>query len=120
MSALAIYSWVFIVIYVGVMWFLGFVAMKRTKSEEEFATARQSYGPLVTALVVTATFASGATFMGLAGMSYGMGWSNVWYGLLYPFGGYMGVHGHGIFCQALAQYESSGCAHHGRVPWDSL
>ncbi len=91
MSALAIYSWVFIAIYVGFMWYLGFVGMRRTKSEEEYATARQSYGPVVTALTVTATFASGATFMGLAGMSYGMGWSNVWYGLLYPFGGYMAM-----------------------------
>jgi SSS family transporter len=85
-----VYIWVFFVIYMAGMLALGYVGTKRTTSEDSYCTARQSYPWWVLGFTLPAIFASGATFMGSAGMTYGMGWPVMWYLLGYPLGGYLG------------------------------
>ena len=43
--------------------------MNRIKNGDDFATARSSYGPIFLAFALTATTASGATFLGLPGLA---------------------------------------------------
>lgn len=85
--------WIWIEFAIMVITFLGigFYAKKRVKNEEDYATARASYSWWVIGLVIPATFASGATFLGSAGMTYTYGWPTFWYLLMYPMGGYLGM-----------------------------
>ncbi|HCU89070.1 MAG TPA: sodium:pantothenate symporter, partial [Gammaproteobacteria bacterium] len=69
----------------------GFVGMRRVEDSDDFATARGSYGPLFLAFAMTATTASGATFLGLPGLAYTSGMSVLWYAFVYPLGVYSGV-----------------------------
>ena len=84
------WSWLFLVIYVGGMLVLGYLASKRVKSADEYATARGGYGPFFLALAFAATTASGATFLGGPGLAYQYGTAVLW-GMLYPFGVYFGL-----------------------------
>ena len=90
MSLIA-WSWLFLVAYIGGMLAIGVVAQRRVKHADDFATARQSYGPLFLALAFAATTASGATFMGTPGLSYEWGLPTIWGAFLYPTGVYLGV-----------------------------
>ncbi|WP_228440931.1 sodium:solute symporter family protein [Novibacillus thermophilus] len=65
--------------------------MKRTKSSDDFATARSSYGPFTIALVIAAGISSGSTFMGMPGLAYSMGAPSLWYPLLYPIATVIGM-----------------------------
>ena len=90
-SELATWSWIFLVVYVGGMLGLGFLGMRRVRGGDDFATARNSYGPLFLAFALTATTASGATFVGIPGLAYSAGISTLWYCLLYPVAVYLGI-----------------------------
>lgn len=90
-SEIVMYSWIFVVIFIGGMVALGFVGMKRTKDADDFATARSSYGPLTMALVIAAGISSGSTFMGIPGLAYSMGTPSLWYPLLYPIATVIGM-----------------------------
>ncbi|AQS55994.1 hypothetical protein B0W44_09645 [Novibacillus thermophilus] len=79
------------VLFIGLMLFLGWVGMKRTKSSDDFATARSSYGPFTIALVIAAGISSGSTFMGMPGLAYSMGAPSLWYPLLYPIATVIGM-----------------------------
>ena len=85
------WSWLFLVAYIGGMLTIGIFAQRRVKHADDFATARNSYGPLFLALAFAATTASGATFMGSPGLSYEWGLPTVWGAFLYPTGVYLGV-----------------------------
>ncbi|HSN72349.1 MAG TPA: hypothetical protein VLT59_12620 [Steroidobacteraceae bacterium] len=90
MTSLAAWSWAFFALYLGVMLAAGAIGQRRVTSGDDFAVARQAYGPWVLAIAFAATMASGATFMGLPALAYGVGVSALWIGLLYPlaiFGG---------------------------------
>ncbi|WP_181347711.1 sodium:solute symporter [Thalassobacillus sp. CUG 92003] len=91
MSSVVIYSWLFIALFIGIMIAMGIVGMKRTKTSEDFATARSSYGPLTVALVISAGISSGSTFMGMPGLAYDLGAPSLWYPLLYPVATVIGM-----------------------------
>ena len=90
-EALQFWGWTFLLIYVGLMLAFGLVGMRRIRGSDDFATARASYGPLFLAFAMTATTASGATFLGLPGLAYRAGVSALWYAFVYPLGVYIGV-----------------------------
>lgn len=91
MDPLIFWGWTFLAIYVCIMLAFGLVGMRRVRSSDDFATARASYGPLFLAFAMTATTASGATFLGLPGLAYRAGISALWYAFVYPLGVYIGV-----------------------------
>jgi len=88
---LIFWGWIFLVLYIGLMLLFGFVGMRRIRDSDDFATARGSYGPLFLAFAMTATTASGATFLGLPALAYKSGMSVLWYAFVYPLGVYTGV-----------------------------
>ena len=88
---LVFWGWVFLTLFIAVMLIFGVVGMRRVKDSDDFATARSSYGPLILALAMTATTASGGTFLGLPGFAYRSGFSALWYAFFYPLGVYCGV-----------------------------
>jgi Na+/proline symporter len=95
--SLEAWSWSFLVVYLGAMLGLGVVGQRRVKGADDFATARGSYGPLFLGLAFAATTASGATFLGLPGITYTLGVAGIWSSFLYPCGVYLGV----LICMRL-------------------
>ena len=91
MSELHSWSWVFLVLYVGIMLGFGALGMRRIKDADDFATARGGYGPLFLAVAFTATASSGATFLGLPAYGYQVGLPSLGLAVLYPLGTYFGV-----------------------------
>lgn len=89
------WSWLFLAVYIGVMLLFGIIGNRRVSGADDFAVARQSYGPFVLALAFASTAASGATFLGLPGLTYSYGISTIWLAFLYPLGIYLGV----LICQ---------------------
>lgn len=89
------WSWTFLVVYIGGMLCFGWLGSRRISSADDFATARGGYGPLVLALAFASTAASGATFLGLPGLTYSYGVSTLWIAFCYPVGIYIGV----LICQ---------------------
>ncbi len=85
------WGWFFLALYIGLMIVLGAVGMKRVTSSDDFATARRSYGPIFLAFALTATTASGGTFIGIPALAYSTGFSALWYAFIYPLGVYLGV-----------------------------
>src|SRR5699024_11238643 len=78
-------------VFILMMFGLGYVGMKKTKSADDFATARSSYGPITIALVISAGISSGSTFMGMPGLAYDIGAPSLWYPLLYPVATVIGM-----------------------------
>jgi SSS family transporter len=91
MSSLVLWSWVFLVASIVLFVAMGYVGMGRTKNADDFAVARSSYGPWALGLAVVATTASGSTFLGIPGLAYSVGFSSLWYPIVYPLGIYMGM-----------------------------
>ena len=85
------WSWLFLVGYVAVMVAIGVLGSRRIRGADDFATARGAYGPFLLALAFASTAASGATFLGLPGLTYTYGLSTAWIAFLYPLGIYLGV-----------------------------
>lgn len=85
------WSWLFLVIYVGLMVLFGLIGRRRVLQADDFATARGGYGPLFLALAFAATTASGATFLGIPGLAYQAGLPSLWLLIGYPVGTYIGV-----------------------------
>ena len=85
------WSWLFLVLYIGLMFAFGWIASRRVQGADDFATARSSYGPIFLALAFAASTASGATFLGSPGLGYSYGMASVWSKFLYPMGVYFGV-----------------------------
>jgi SSS family transporter len=90
-SPLIFWGWFFLILYIGLMLTFGFVGMRRIENSDDFATARGAYGPVFLAFAMTATAASGATFLGLPAFAYQAGLSSLWYAFVYPLGIYIGV-----------------------------
>lgn len=98
------WSWIFLVAYIGAMMGFGIVASRRVKDADDFATARSSYGPWLLALAFASTAASGATFLGVPGLTYTLGFSTLWIAFLYPLGIYLGV----LLCQrSIGRYGNA-------------
>jgi len=89
------WSWLFLVAYIGLMVVFGIIGSRRVAGADDFAVARRGYGPFILALAFASTAASGATFLGLPGLTYSFGMSTIWLAFLYPVGIYLGV----LICQ---------------------
>lgn len=89
------WSWLFLVLYISGMLAFGYIGSRRVADADDFATARGGYGPLLLALAFASTAASGATFLGLPGLTYTYGMSTLWIAFCYPLGIYIGV----MICQ---------------------
>lgn len=89
--SLVTWSWLFLILYIAGMLAIGVLAKRRVHRADDFATARQSYGPLVLALAFAASIASGSTFLGTSGLGYQFGVPTIWAKVLYPVGVYFGV-----------------------------
>ncbi len=96
-SELLLWSWIFLLVYIGGMLSFGYLGQKRVQNADDFATARGGYGPLFLAFAFAATTASGATFIGIPGIAYNTGLSSLWILFLYPIGAYAGV----LICMTL-------------------
>ncbi|MEM7542803.1 MAG: sodium:pantothenate symporter [Pseudomonadota bacterium] len=88
---LRLWGWFFLALYIAAMFAFGYVGMRRVKNSDDFATARASYGPLFLAFALTATTASGATFLGIPAIGYKAGFPALWYSCIYPLGVYFGL-----------------------------
>ena len=98
------WSWTFLVVYIAAMAGFGYLGSRRVAGADDFATARGSYGPLLLALAFASTAASGATFLGLPGLTYSYGMSTLWIAFCYPVGVYIGV----LLCQrAIGRFGNS-------------
>ena len=96
MSLIA-WSWLFLVLYIGLMVYIGVYAGRKVQHADGFATARGSYGPVFLAFAFAASTASGATFLGSPALSYEWGYAANWGNFLYPMGLYFGV----LICMRL-------------------
>ena len=85
------WGWFFLAFYIAAMLFFGYLGMRRVKNSDDFATARDSYGPLFLAFALTATAASGGTFLGIPALGYKFGLPAMWYAVMYPLGTYVGL-----------------------------
>jgi len=85
------WSWIFLVLYITLMVGIGFYAQRRVKHADDFATARNSYGPVFLAFAFAASTASGATFLGSPALAYEWGFVINWTNVLYPAGVYLGI-----------------------------
>ena len=88
---LVTWSWIFLVVYIGMMLYFGIVGLRKVANADDFATARGGYGPFFLAFAFAATTASGATFVGFPGIAYNAGTAAIWSVVLYPIGVYLGV-----------------------------
>ncbi len=91
MDSLRVWAWGFLFVYVGAMIGFGYLGMRHVKNSDDFATARGGYGLWFLAFAMTATTASGATFLGIPGLGYRFGFPALGYALVYPFAVYLGV-----------------------------
>ena len=91
MDSLQVWAWGFLFIYVGAMLGFGYLGMRQVKNSDDFSTARGGYGFWFLAFAMTATTASGATFLGIPGLGYRFGFPALGYALVYPFAVYLGV-----------------------------
>ena len=85
------WSWLFLVVYIGLMIVFGIWGRIKVRSADDFATARQGYGPIFLAFAFAASTASGAPFNGFPGIVYDHGFAAIWSAFLYPLGVYVGV-----------------------------
>ena len=102
--SLTIWSWVFFTLYVLGMCALGMYGARKIKDADDYAVARQSYGPLPLGLAFAATGASGATFLGMPGLAYSSGISVLLYAFCYPLGMYIGV----LICLKVVSESGNG------------
>ena len=91
MEPLFTWAWSFLVAYILAMIAVGILAGRRVHDGDDYAVARRAYGPVTLALAFAATTASGATFLGMPGLTYSNGFSALWYPFCYPLGVYIGV-----------------------------
>ncbi len=84
------WSWLWLSLFLIMILGIGFLGMVKTKTGDDFAVARSSYGPVVLVFAIAATTASGATFLGLPGLAYKFGFPAMWYAVLYPIAIYGG------------------------------
>ena len=90
-NELLTWAWIFLIVYIAAMVGIGLYAGRQIKNGDDYAVARNAYGPFLLALAFAATTASGATFIGMPGLGYKLGVSSLWYPFLYPIGVYIGV-----------------------------
>ena len=88
---LGVWGWIWLTVFSLIVLGLGVYGMLKTKTGEDFAVARKSYGPWVVVFCLASTIASGSTFMGIPGLAYSKGFPAIWYPATYPIGIYCGL-----------------------------
>ncbi|UJL45430.1 sodium:pantothenate symporter [Virgibacillus sp. NKC19-16] len=83
--------WIGFILFMAVMFGIGYIASKKTKTMSDFAIASSGLGPVVLGLSFSATALSAATFMGYPAYSYTWGFSNLWIMLAIIIGASSGV-----------------------------
>lgn len=101
MGDVVFWSWILLALFVIMMIVFGVMGLRRTHNNDDFATARSSYGPVTIALVISAGIASGSTFMGMPGLAFDLGAPSLWYPLLYPVATVFGML---FFAKAIKEY----------------
>jgi SSS family transporter len=71
-------------LYFGVVFGIGWLSLKRTKSEEDYWIAGGNLGWLLGGTTIAATHTSAGSFMGTIGVMYSAGWSFGWLILSIP------------------------------------
>jgi len=85
------WGWGFLIAYFVLIGALGYVAYRKTSTQDDYATARGGFGFLALAFAYAATTASGSTFMGIPALAYAEGFKAGYYAMIYPIGIYLGV-----------------------------
>lgn len=73
-----------VIMYIGLgaflvgMAFIGYFASKKTTSLDNFAVAGRSFGPLLIAIIITSTYGSASSYLGLGGLAFNAGWPMMW------------------------------------------
>lgn len=101
MGDVVFWSWTLLALFVIMMIVFGVMGLRRTHNNDDFATARSSYGPVTIALIISAGIASGSTFMGMPGLAFDLGAPSLWYPLLYPVATVFGML---FFAKAIKEY----------------
>lgn len=71
-------------LYIGLGLFLmalaliGYFASKKTANLDDFSVGGRSFGPLVIAIVITSTYGSASSYVGLGGLAFSAGWPMMW------------------------------------------
>ncbi|MFC4560220.1 sodium:solute symporter [Virgibacillus kekensis] len=91
MSTVTLYTWIGFIVFLVVMFVLGFMSARKTKNVSDFAIGGANLGPYVLGLSFAATYLSAATFLGYPGWSHAWGLSNLWLFLAIIGGGPIGV-----------------------------
>ncbi|WP_373893624.1 sodium:solute symporter family protein [Virgibacillus natechei] len=91
MSTVTLYTWIGFILFLIVMFTIGLVSARKTKSVRDFAIGGGKLGPYVLGLSFASTYLSAATFLGYPGWSHDWGFSNLWLFLAMIGGGPIGV-----------------------------
>lgn len=81
--AVTLWTAIFGVIFLGILFGLTYVAVHRSTNLRQFIVAPTSYGPIFVGLALGATSSSAAATLGNPGLVYVYGWSGMWYGFAY-------------------------------------
>lgn len=91
MVSLQTWAVLFLAGYLLLMVGFGYLGWRRTTSQEDYATARGSYGWPLLGLAFVANLASGITFLGHPGITYAFGFKGLILTMGYPIAAYGGV-----------------------------
>lgn len=67
MDAISLYTWIGFILFMVVMFAVGYVSARKMKNIADFATGGGAIGPRVLGLSFAATYLSAATFLGYPG-----------------------------------------------------
>ena len=73
-----------LVIYFGLMLFIGYLAARRVKNSKDYFLGGKGFGPWFTAFKFAATWESGVKLVGSPGMAWNAGWSSMAMGIGTP------------------------------------
>jgi sodium/proline symporter len=72
-------GWALFLVYLAIIFYLGALGGKRTRTLEDFTVAGRALGAAGVGIATAATVNSAATFLGGPGWSYAWGYSALWY-----------------------------------------
>lgn len=78
MMSLQQYLQIGLVLFVGILIFLGYLGWRQTETMADFAIAGEKLGPYMLGAAFAATFFSASTFVGYVGWAYDFGYSFLW------------------------------------------
>src|SRR5699024_12029811 len=91
MDAISLYTWIGFILFMVVMFAVGYVSARKMKNIADFATGGGAIGPRVLGLSFAATYLSEALFLGFLGCFYDGGLITFCFFLAMFFGGPTGL-----------------------------